>query len=119
MNGELEQGLSGMIQTWVAQQNEIESLRETAKNANTKQSETSNQIINEIKRMNISTLRIADGHLQLEQQRKTKSLTLRNLEEIMAEFFDDSERTQECIHYIKTQLQSDVEFEDVIRRYFD
>ena len=107
------------IIVWISENNNIESLRLQLKEMTETHRISTDKLILELKKTENRSLKISDGFIQLETENKASSFSLKKLQEIMEEYFEDEKnRASECMEFIKSRINSScTESKEVIKRY--
>ena len=110
-------GLPQYIVSWVEASNKIESLRLEIKDLAETHKNSTEELISKLKTANQNSVKVSGGYLQLETEKKASSLSMKKLQEVLDEYFEDEDnRAAECLHFIKNRCeQSDTR--DVLRMY--
>jgi len=97
--------LEDNIKTWVSLDNEFRRINKKLQDIKSKKNEINDNILNYFHENNINspTINISDGKLQLIETKQANALTFKFLEECLNEYFEDEQKTENMITFIKSK----------------
>jgi len=109
----------GEIKEWVHLDSQSKILNDKLKEIRNKKNEIGSNIFTFVESNNLSssTIKITDGKLKFSQTKQTSPITLGFLEGCLLDLFNDQDKVQELLEYIKNKRE--IKFNPEIKRFYD
>ena len=106
------------IKKWVGLDNQLKILNEKAKNIRSEKNELNETIMDyvETNSLNNATVKISDGRLRFGQTKQTCPLTLKLIEQCLADCISNEEQVEFIMNHIKEKR--DIKVVQDIKRYY-
>lgn len=113
------EGFQSNIKKWVALDTQLKSLNDKTKEIRGERNDLSDGIMEFVADNNLSssTIKISDGRLKFNQTKQTAPITLGFLETCLMDLFNEEEKVQKIMEYIKEKRE--VKMVTDIKRYYD
>ncbi len=113
------EGFQGNIKKWVALDTQLKTLNDKAKEIRSERNELTDGIMGFVADNNLSssTVKISDGRLKFNQTKQTSPITLGFLENCLTDLFNEEEKVQKIMEYIKEKREIKVVTD--IKRYYN
>ncbi len=113
------EGFQSNIKKWVALDTQLKSLNDKTKEIRAERNDLSDGIMEFVADNNLSssTIKISDGRLKFNQTKQTAPITLGFLETCLMDLFNEEEKVQKIMEYIKEKRE--VKMVTDIKRYYD
>jgi len=108
------------IKTWVTIDNKIKEHSDSLKELRQKREIISTDVYETVNSNNLNNaiVEISDGKLKFQSVKVAQPLTVKLIKECLEELFDDTEKVNNILKYIKQKRDEKSKFVDNIKRYY-
>ncbi len=113
------ENFQGHIKRWVSLDSQLKSLTDSAKQIRNERNELADNIFEFVDENNLSTstIKISDGKLKFFQNKQTSPISLGFLENCLTDIFQDEEKVNQIMSYIKERRE--IKVVPDIKRYYN